>query len=50
MYGRESNACKILIEKREEKNSLGRPGRRWEDNGINFEDLGVDGRIILKLS
>jgi hypothetical protein len=24
--------CRILVEKREGKRTLGRPGRRWEDN------------------
>jgi hypothetical protein len=31
-HGKKSNACKFLVENSEGKRSLGRSGRRWNDD------------------
>ena len=40
---RSRSACRILVGKREEKRSLRRPRRRWEDNiKVDLMDVGWD--------
>jgi hypothetical protein len=37
----EKNAYSILVEKTEERRTLGRPGRRWENNiEIDLREIG----------
>ena len=39
MYGREEISHSVLVGRSKGRRSLGRPGRRWEDN-INFKEIG----------
>jgi hypothetical protein len=50
-HGEKRNAYRILVGKPEEKISLGRPRRRWEDNiKTDFRERGWDGMVCIYLA
>jgi len=49
--GKRRGVYRVLVRKREEKRSLGRPRRRWEDNiKIDVQEVGCGGMDSIDLA